>query len=143
MKQENKKLIKEFLKHTDSMEEDILEDSKKFFGCIPPILRIMQERSEFFVFSSLKDFFALRPKSLDEKTVELITIAAASCAGADKCLKVHMNAARRAGASQDEILDTIFIAGVIGQTRVLASSLRTYHEIFEGSSIEEPFDNEN
>jgi alkylhydroperoxidase/carboxymuconolactone decarboxylase family protein YurZ len=43
-----------------------------------------------------------------------------------------MNAALRAGASLDEILDTLFIAALIGQTKVLASSLRTFQE-FEGS----------
>jgi alkylhydroperoxidase AhpD family core domain len=140
MKEENKRLIQDFLEHADSLGEDILEDSKEFFGCVPPILKIMRERPEFFVFSSLKDFFALRPGSLDEKTAELITVAAAASSGADKCLKVHTNAALRAGATRDEVLDTVFIASTIGQSRVLASSLRTFHQIFEGKDVEEPFD---
>lgn len=140
MKPENKKLIQEFLENADSLGDDILEDSEEFFGCVPPILKIMRGRPEFFVFSCLKDFYALRPESLDEKTAELITVAAAASAGADKCLKVHMNAAKKAGASRDEILDTIFIACVIGQTKVLAPSLRTFREMLGGPKIEEPFD---
>jgi alkylhydroperoxidase/carboxymuconolactone decarboxylase family protein YurZ len=46
---------------------------------------------------------------------------------------VHMAPAFRAGASEDEILDAVFIAALIGQTRVLASALRTFQE-FEDRS---------
>jgi alkylhydroperoxidase/carboxymuconolactone decarboxylase family protein YurZ len=46
-----------------------------------------------------------------------------------------MGAAARAGASEDEILDAVFIAAIIGQTKVLASSLRTFQE-FEDRSKE-------
>jgi 4-carboxymuconolactone decarboxylase len=120
---------------SDSVREEILKEKEELFGCVPPILRIMGERTEFFVFSSLKDFNALRPESLDAWTAELVTIAAAAEAGAEKCIKVHINAARRAGATRGEILDVIFIAAAIGQTKVLAPSLRIFHEIFEGRGI--------
>ncbi|HUM82081.1 MAG TPA: carboxymuconolactone decarboxylase family protein, partial [Methanothrix sp.] len=83
-------------------------------------------RPEFMIFSALKDFYALRPKSMDAKMAELLAVAAAAASGADKCLKLHMAAASRAGASQDEILDAVFIAAIIGQTRVLASALREF-----------------
>ncbi|MGB4679461.1 carboxymuconolactone decarboxylase family protein [Methanothrix sp.] len=51
-------------------------------------------------------------------------------------MKVHMNAAARAGASEDEILDAVFIAALIGQTKILASSLRTFRQ-FEGDQSPE------
>ena len=44
-----------------------------------------------------------------------------------------MAAAKRARASDDEILDALFIAAVIGQTKVLASALKAFKE-FEGES---------
>ncbi len=136
MKPENKDLIKSLLDQTPSLQEDILDDTEKMLGTVPFILQVMSRRPEFMIFSSLKDFYALRPKSLDARTAELLAVAAAASAGADKCLKVHMSAAQRAGASEDEILDAIFIAAVIGQTKVLASALRAFKD-FEGeSSIE-------
>ena len=104
-------------------------------GTVPFILQVMARRPEFMIFSALKDFYALRPRSLDPKTAELLAIAAAASVGADKCLKVHMSAASRAGASEDEILDAVFIASIIGQTKVLASALRTFQE-FEGKPKE-------
>jgi AhpD family alkylhydroperoxidase len=135
MKPENKDLIKALLEHSDSLQEDIFDDTEEMLGTVPFILRVMARRPEFMIFSALKDFNALRPKSLDPKTAELLAIAAAASSGADKCLKVHMNAAARAGASEDEILDAVFIAAIIGQTKVLASALRTFQE-FEGKSKE-------
>jgi len=128
MKPENKDLIKALLANQDSLQEDILRDTEEMLGTVPFILRVMARRPEFMIFSSLKDFYALRPKSLDAKTAELLAVAAAAGSGADRCLKVHMGAAARAGASEDEILDAVFIAGVIGQTKVLASALRTFQE---------------
>jgi AhpD family alkylhydroperoxidase len=131
MKPENKDLIKALLEHSISLQEDILEDTEKMLGTVPFILQVMARRPEFMIFSSLKDFYALRPKSLDAKTAELLAVAAAASTGADKCLKVHMAAAAREGASEDEILDAVFIAAIIGQSKVLASSLRTFQEFNE------------
>ena len=133
MKSENKTLIKALLENSDSLQEDILDDTEEMLGSVPFILRVMARRPEFMIFSSLKDFYALRPKSFDAKTAELLAVAAAASTGADKCLKVHMAAAARAGASEDEILDAVFIAAIIGQTKVLASALRTFQEFESGS----------
>ena len=131
MKPENKALIKALLEKSDSLQEDIYEDVDQMLGTVPFILRVMARRPEFMIFSALKDFHALRPKSLDARTAELLAVAAAAGAGADKCLKVHMNAASRAGASKDEIMDAVLIAALIGQTKVLASALRTFQEFEE------------
>lgn len=136
MKPENKALIKALLDQNPSLQEDIFDDSEEMLGTVPFILQVMARRPEFMIFSSLKDFYALRPKSLDARTAELLAVAAAASAGADKCLKVHMAAAKRAGASEDEILDAIFIAAIIGQTKVLASALREFRD-FEGDAKEE------
>ena len=68
---------------------------------------------------------------------DALAVAAAASSGADKCLKVHMAAASRAGASQDEILDAVFIAAIIGQTRVLASALREFRD-FEAKLEKQP-----
>ncbi|MCK9441904.1 MAG: carboxymuconolactone decarboxylase family protein [Methanothrix sp.] len=135
MKPENKTLIKALLENSASIQEDILDDTQEMLGTVPFILQVMARRPQFMIFSSLKDFYALRPQSLEPKVAELLAVAAAASCGADKCLKVHMLAAARAGASEDEILDAVFIAALIGQTKVLASALRTFQE-FEGRSKE-------
>jgi 4-carboxymuconolactone decarboxylase len=131
MKPENKELIASLLQSSPSLQEDIIDDTEQMLGTVPFILRVMARRPEYMIFSTLKDFYALRPKSFDAKTAELLVVAAAASAGADRCLKVHMAAAERAGATEDEILDTLLIAATIGQTKVLASALKIFRD-FEG-----------
>jgi len=105
MKPDNAQLVNEFLAHADDLGDDVMEDVKEMLGVVP------------FIFSILRD----RP--------ELVAVAAAAGAGADSCLKVHMGAALKEGASRDEILDALLIAAMIGKTRVLASSLRRFREV--------------
>jgi len=138
MKEENKHLIQALLDHAESIQEDIFADSQEMLGQVPFILEVMAQHPEFMIFSCLKDFYALRPRSLDAKTAELLAIAAAASAGAESCLKVHMKAAHLAGASSDEILDAVFIAAIIGQTRVLALALRTFQELEEKRGTKHP-----
>lgn len=130
MKPENQKTLDDFLSHADEMADDVLAETENWLGTVPFIFPIMRERSEAFTLSTLGDYKTARPASLDAKTAELVAIAAAAGAGADKCIKVHIGTALKEGATRDEILDTILIAGIIGKTRVLASSLRAFRESF-------------
>lgn len=98
-------------------------------GVVPFIFTMLRDRPEVFALSAIADYRISRPDSLDAKTAELVAIAAAAGAGADNCLKVHIGAALKEGASRDEILDVLLIAAMIGKTRVLASSLRQLREV--------------
>ncbi|WP_292491463.1 carboxymuconolactone decarboxylase family protein [Methanoculleus sp. 10] len=129
MKPDNEELINDFLAHADDLGDDITEDVKEMLGTVPFIFTILRDRPDTFALSAIADYRISRPASLDPKTAELIAVAAAAGAGADSCLKVHMEAALKEGASRDEILDTLLIAAMIGKTRVLASSLRRFREV--------------
>lgn len=96
---------------------------------MPFILPVLRERQEVFALTSIADEMICRPAHLSPKTAELVALAAAAGASADHCLKVHIRAAVKEGASRDEIYDTIMIAALIGKTRVLASALREMEEI--------------
>jgi len=104
-------------------------DVEEMLGIVPFIFSILRDRPESFALSTLADYRISRPDSLDPKTAELIAVAAAAGAGADSCLKVHIGAALKEGASRDEILDVLLIAAMIGKTRILASSLRRFREV--------------
>ena len=82
MKSENKDLIRSLLEYSESLQEDIFVDSEQMLGSVPFIRKIMARRPEFMIFSSLKDFCALRPRNLDAKAAELLAVAAAAGARA-------------------------------------------------------------
>ncbi|MDD3932590.1 carboxymuconolactone decarboxylase family protein [Methanoculleus sp. UBA303] len=129
MKPENEQLINDFLTHADDLGDEITEDVREMLGVVPFIFTLLRDRPDIFALSAIADYRISRPGSLDAKTAELIAIAAAAGAGADNCLKVHMGAALKEGASRDEILDALLIAAMIGKTKVLASSLRQLRDV--------------
>jgi len=129
MKPENEQLINDFLTHADDLGDEITEDVREMLGVVPFIFTLLRDRPDIFALSAIADYRISRPGSLDAKTAELIAIAAAAGAGADNCLKVHMGAALKEGASRDEVLDALLIAAMIGKTKVLASSLRQLRDV--------------
>jgi 4-carboxymuconolactone decarboxylase len=135
MKEANKKAINEFLKHTDSISDDILGDTQEMLGSMPFILPVQQnERPDYFALSCLADDMICRPPNLSAKTAELVTLAAAAATGAGPCLKFHIKAAAKEGATRGEIFDTIMIAALVGKTKILASALRDFCEAYPENS---------
>jgi AhpD family alkylhydroperoxidase len=57
---------------------------------------------------------AMAPKALDGKTKELIALAIAVATRCDDCIGFHVQAARRQGASRDEVLETLGILIYMG-----------------------------
>jgi alkylhydroperoxidase AhpD family core domain len=135
MKEANKKAISEFLQHTDSISDDILEDTKEMLGSMPFILSVQKnERPDCFALSCLAEDMICRPPNLSAKTAELVTVAAAAAAGADQCLRFHIRAAAKEGATRGEIYDTIMIAALLGKTKILAPALREFREAYPEKS---------
>ena len=128
MQPDNEQLIDDFLAHADDLGDDIVADVKEMLGLVPFIFTILRDRPDVFALSTIADYRTSRPDSLDSA----IAVAPAASAGADSCLKVHIGAALKEGASRDEVLDTLLIAAMIGKTRILASSLRQFREVCGG-----------
>lgn len=68
------------------------------------------------------------PAALDPKTVELVAVAASSALRCEHCLEAHMERALQEGASLDEILDVILIAGAISESSTLSVSFRKFKQ---------------
>ncbi len=67
---------------------------------------------------------------LDQKTKELIGIAASLTAGCASCAEAHLLKARRFGASDEEIREAVAIAEVIaaGKVRAMIQGLKSLAE---------------
>lgn len=75
---------------------------------------------------------ALKPNALDVKTKELIAIAIAVAGRCDGCIGFHAKAAIKAGATREEILETLSMAIYMGAgpSMIYASeALRAFDEL--------------
>ncbi len=64
-------------------------------------------------FASLSDA-ASSPGALDEKSKELIALAIAVVTRCDECIAIHVEEAHKAGASKQEIVETLGVAILMG-----------------------------
>lgn len=68
---------------------------------------------------------ATEGKVLDAKTRELIALAVAVTTRCDGCIAVHTKAARRAGASKEELVEALGVAIALNAGAALVYSART------------------
>jgi AhpD family alkylhydroperoxidase len=121
------KRIAELFKDRNQTVEAILEGTEELYGTIPLIFKETSNRPEVFIPSTIAEFFILRaPKSLNAKTAELIAVASAAALRSEDCMNIHIRAALNAGATLEEVFDTIMISGLMAQTSRLGTALRVY-----------------
>jgi len=128
MNPETQTTIDEFLGNKEDVCDGIMDDFKQTLGLVPFILPILRERPDSFVFNGLGDLYTFNPTSMDRKTVELAAVSAAAALGADACLKVHIGAALKEGATREQIRDIISVAGLVGKTGILGASFRVMNK---------------
>jgi len=94
------------------------------------LLKVLKERPRNFNRFLLKGMAIYRePSALDRKTVELVALGAAAALRCDHCLEAHMRRAMNEGASLDEIMDALLVAGAISESSTLSVALRKYKQL--------------
>jgi 4-carboxymuconolactone decarboxylase len=124
MNPETSKKIDAFLEDKEEICDSLFEQFEETLGVVPFILPILRERPDSFAFNGLGDLYTFNPESMDRVTAELIAVAAAAATGADGCLKVHIGAAMKEGATREQVRDAIAIAALIGKTGILGGAFR-------------------
>ncbi|ABV33827.1 MULTISPECIES: carboxymuconolactone decarboxylase family protein [Pseudothermotoga] len=71
------------------------------------------------------------PKKLDTKTKELISLGIAIAVRCEPCIVWHAEAAVKAGADEQDILDTIKVAVCMGGGPALMYALKAYQAALE------------
>jgi len=115
---------------TDSWMQAI----RKKYGQVPYIFEQMAEHPSALISHLLYRNEVERASSLDPKVIELVSIAAAAALRCPHCTQFHMKAAQWNGATRDEILEVILIAGLMANAAVLATSYRVADEHLEKCS---------
>jgi AhpD family alkylhydroperoxidase len=99
-------------------------------GQVGLLLRVLRRRPEVFVphvMHGTRLYHA--PKAVDPKTAELAAVAAAAALMCEHCLDAHMRAARRKGATLEEIFDVLLIAGAIAESSTLSVAFRKFRQL--------------
>ena len=131
-KQKEKSLIKKaktLMKDRDLAEAlaAMIEEKRGSLGFL--LAELKERRHRTFTPYLLKgSSIYAEPAGLDPKTVELAAVAAASALRCEHCLEAHMERALQEGASLDEILDVILIAGAISESSTLSVSFRKFRQ---------------
>jgi len=101
------------------------------YGKIPLVFKRMGERPEVLISHLLYKGTVTQTSPLDPKFVELISMAVGAALKCPHCTGYHMQAALRMGASREEILEVILLAGMISNSSVLANAYRIIDEKLE------------
>jgi AhpD family alkylhydroperoxidase len=113
-------------KLTEALVEALIEQH----GSLGYILNVLKERPRNFNPFILKGMSIYKePHSLDRKTAELVAIGAAAALRCEHCLESHMQRARAEGASLDEIMDALLIAGAIADSSTLSVAFRKFKQM--------------
>ncbi len=82
---------------------------------------------------------ALKPGALDVKSKELIAIGIAIATRCDGCVGFHVKAALKAGATREEVLETLSMAIYMGAGPSMiyaAEALRAFDELAPGNAAQ-------
>jgi AhpD family alkylhydroperoxidase len=112
----------------DRIAEEWMDDIEHEYGRTPLIFRRMAERPEVLISHLLYKGTVTRTSALDPKYVELISLAVGAALRCQHCTGYHMQAAIKKGATREEILEVILIAGLISNSSVLANAYRIIDE---------------
>ncbi|MDD1652965.1 MAG: carboxymuconolactone decarboxylase family protein [Methanomicrobiales archaeon] len=103
---------------------DWMRQIEKDIGSVPFIFQRMAEHPEVLISHLLYKGAVTETSALDPKTVELLSMGVGAALQCSHCVDYHMQAATAKGASREEILEVILIAGLLANSVVLAEAYR-------------------
>ena len=111
---------------TDAITDAMVNDR----GELGYVLSVLKERPRTFNPYLLKGMTVYKePKALDKKTAELVAVSAAAALHCEHCLEAHMARAIAEGATLDEIMDTMLVAGSIAESSLYSVAFRKYKQL--------------
>ena len=112
----------------DVTADEWMQEIEEEYGRVPLIFKRMGERPEVLISHLLYKGTVAQTSPLDPKYVELISLAVGAALKCPHCTGYHMQAALKMGATREEILEVILLAGMISNSSVLANSYRIFDE---------------
>ena len=118
-------ILNEILKNgIEGTSKEWMKDIEQEYGRVPLIFQRMSERPEILISHLLYKGAISKTSTIEPKYVELISLAVGAAVKCPHCVEYHMQAAMRKGASHEEILEVILIAGLLANAAILANAYR-------------------
>lgn len=111
-------------KGAQATADELIRNVEEEFGSAPLIYKKLEDMPEALISHLLYKNAIGEGGCLPPKTVELISLAVGSALRCDHCTEYHMRAAKLMGASKEEILEAVLIAGMLANSSVLANAYR-------------------
>ena len=111
-------------KGAQATADELIQNVEEEFGSAPLIYKKLEDMPEALISHLLYKNAIGEGGCLPPKTVELISLAVGSALRCDHCTEYHMRAAKLMGASKEEILEAVLIAGMLANSSVLANAYR-------------------
>ncbi|MCG7854339.1 MAG: carboxymuconolactone decarboxylase family protein [Methanoregulaceae archaeon] len=112
----------------DQTAKEWMQNIEAEYGRAPLIFKRMAERPEVLISHLLYKGTVTRTSAMEPKYVELISMAVGAALKCQHCTSYHMQAAAKKGATREEILEVILLAGMISNSSVLANAYRIFDE---------------
>ena len=112
----------------EEIAEAWMKDIEVEYGRAPLIFKRMAERPEVLISHLLYKTAVIKTSAIDPKYTELISMAVGAALRCPHCTSYHMQAAAKKGATREEILEVILLAGMISNSSVLANAYRIFDE---------------
>lgn len=104
--------------------KELMENIKKESGEIPKPLELLGQLDESLVVNHMTDKkFAYSKEAIPQKYKALLALSAAIALDSQACILNNTKAAKKAGASVQEIMETFAVAKFSKSATVLSSSL--------------------
>ncbi|HJJ29252.1 MAG TPA: carboxymuconolactone decarboxylase family protein [Methanocorpusculum sp.] len=110
---------------------DWLKRVEEEYGSAPLIYKKLEASPEALISHLLYKNAVTAAGALPPKTVELISLAVGAALRCDHCTSYHMHAAQKVGASREEILEAVLLAGMLSQSSILANAYRVVEPLTE------------
>ncbi len=122
---EFEKILQDIIeKGADKTADEWLTDIEAEFGAVPLIYKRMGQRPEVLLSHLLYKDAVVGMSTLDPKYVELISLAVSAALNCNHCVQYHLHSALKKGATREEIMEVVLIAGSLAQSTVLADAYR-------------------
>ncbi len=126
-KDDIKRLIEELGSDSTGLGQELLELLEEEHGTVPISERILERRPDILAGHTIK--VLARGGFLDPKVNELIALAAAAALRNDAALKAHMEMAFSYGATSNEVLESLIIAGLVVESATNEVSFRVFRQV--------------